>query len=635
MWRRVASQSPDQSGEDAMNYKLAYAAMSDLLMNGNSLSGRERNSLFLHCGNRLDLKPQRMANASTATGFAYEDDTRGVVTVDWDFDGDLDVWLTNRTAPRLRFLRNELSADATWIAFKLEGTTSNRDGIGARLTLETASGRKLRRSRRAGEGFLSQNSAWVHVGLGRESGEVTLQVDWSDGQSETFAGLSTKAYWQVRQGDSPRLFAPPGAGKPPLATGKAEGHAWQTEARTVLVSRLPMPQIQGEEVHAGSLSPGGRTRGKLLVFFAPWCQPCVREMAELVQQAAAFRERGLEVQAVEVPGLDAPTSSSTSIGASQTTRLMKKLGWPYPVVRLAAEEAGALDVFHRSFLSLRRPLPLPTGFLIDADDRLAVIYRGPVTAERVLEDAALLPKSAGAIRQNHLPFQGRWHAVEPPQPDVVSALVAWKREGYLAAGQAYLERYLVEARPGLTNTAEAKTRWVLLCEHLADFHRLQQDPRFLRAYEMALEVHPNYVPALAVLGNHHGREGRLDEALDYLNRAVKLAPDDPQVLLGLGIAHVKKQEFAEARRWFAQMVNNDPANLQARLYLCQMYLETKDWKAAGAEIRVLWRAMPGQAQVVDLVQRLRPHLDPQAEEGLKADLNAVLRERNRARGSGG
>jgi len=619
MWRRVASQSPDRVGASGeMEYKMAYAAISDLLFSGHSLSGHERNSLFLHCGNQADGFPKRFANASFATGFGVEDDTRGVGLTDWDQDGDLDVWITNRTAPRLRFLRNDLKPNLNWLAVKLEGTTSNRDAIGAHLTLTLPSGRKLYRTRRCGEGFLTQNSAWIHFGLGEETaGPLALSIYWPDGKTDTLSNLTVGNFWHIRQGSPAKSIAIKQA--PVLVANKATGKPWEAESRTVLVGRLPMPRIRGEVVQRANPAPKGTAKGKLLVFFAAWCQPCLKEMAELVRIADDLKARGIVVQALEVPGVDG------AIDSAKTKAVLKRLRWPFAVTRLDANSAGALDIFHRSFLSLRRELPLPASFLVDGKDELAIVYRGLVTGVQVLADCALLGLPAATIRAKHLPFAGIW-ANSLPEPAVTNALIAWKREGYLSQGQAYLERYLPVIRKKLGTDLASLSQLTLLCEHLVDFARLQNNQQDVaRSYELALDIHPNYVPALLALGNQYGRGGDLKKAVSYVERAFKIAPKDPNILESLGIVRIKQARFLEARQFLYQAIVANPRNLQLRMNYCNVLLQLKDWKAAGQEIRVLWQAMPGQQQVSSLVQKLRPHLKAQEEASLKADLQAVLR----------
>ena len=132
-----------------------------MLANGRSLSGRERNCCF------LNTRSGKFADISAVSGFDFPDDTRGVTVTDWDQDGDLDIWLTNRTAPRVRFLRNNYSSGLNSVLLKLQGVKSNRDGIGSRVELDLGSGRrKLVRTLRAGEGYLGQSSKWLHFGLG-------------------------------------------------------------------------------------------------------------------------------------------------------------------------------------------------------------------------------------------------------------------------------------------------------------------------------------------------------------------------------------------------------------------------------------------------------------------------------------
>ena len=79
-----------------------------MIVRGRSFSGFERHCAFLNVGSNPDGKLAPFANVSAATGFDFIDDGRALARVDWDRDGDLDFWTTNRQAPRLRLLKNNL-----------------------------------------------------------------------------------------------------------------------------------------------------------------------------------------------------------------------------------------------------------------------------------------------------------------------------------------------------------------------------------------------------------------------------------------------------------------------------------------------------------------------------------------------
>ena len=74
---------------------------------GRSWSGRERHCMYLHLGTDEGGGLRRFANVSAISGMDYPEDGRSLCLVDWDQDGDLDFWISNRTAPQLRFLRND------------------------------------------------------------------------------------------------------------------------------------------------------------------------------------------------------------------------------------------------------------------------------------------------------------------------------------------------------------------------------------------------------------------------------------------------------------------------------------------------------------------------------------------------
>ena len=88
---------------------------------------------------------------------------RGSAVADYDNDGDLDIAVSNSGGP-LELLRND-GKHGGWVGLALSGTKSNRQGIGARVTLETENRRQVREVK-AGDSYLSSSDPRVHFGLG-------------------------------------------------------------------------------------------------------------------------------------------------------------------------------------------------------------------------------------------------------------------------------------------------------------------------------------------------------------------------------------------------------------------------------------------------------------------------------------
>ena len=175
--------------------------INELLDSGASLSGHERNCFFLNTGDG------HFATASATSGFDFYDDARAVAKCDWDQDGDLDLFFANRTAPRLRFLKNTASNAGNKLSVRLVGTTSNRDAIGARIILHSGD-RKILRGLRAGEGFLGQSSKWLHFGLGESETIDSIDVHWPGGSMETFNDLKPNTRIILQQGNKLAKITP-------------------------------------------------------------------------------------------------------------------------------------------------------------------------------------------------------------------------------------------------------------------------------------------------------------------------------------------------------------------------------------------------------------------------------------------
>ncbi len=125
----------------------------------------------------------------------------GVATGDYDNDGFADV-LT--LAARVRdqggdpLLLHNRGGDNAWITIKTAGTTSNRDGIGAKVTVH-ANWATYVQEVRAGSG-LTSNSPWLTFGLAQHDGPVDIDITWPSGLTEVFEGQPIRQIVTLTEG---------------------------------------------------------------------------------------------------------------------------------------------------------------------------------------------------------------------------------------------------------------------------------------------------------------------------------------------------------------------------------------------------------------------------------------------------
>jgi enediyne biosynthesis protein E4 len=120
---------------------------------------------------------------SNAAGVDNDKDGRGLGVGDFDNDGRLDFYQANADQNSL-FYRNATSDAGHWVELKLVGTRSNRDAIGARVTLKAGS-RTLIREVDGGNGYAGQSTQRVHFGLGASTTIASIQVRWPSGTVQT------------------------------------------------------------------------------------------------------------------------------------------------------------------------------------------------------------------------------------------------------------------------------------------------------------------------------------------------------------------------------------------------------------------------------------------------------------------
>ena len=110
---------------------------------------------------------------------------RGACLADYDNDGKVDAFLVN-LGDKAALLHNTSTNTGHWLAIKLRGTKSNRDGIGAKVEID-AGGRHFIEERVAGSGYLSQNDNRLHFGLGSATRADKIIVHWPSGREQMLA----------------------------------------------------------------------------------------------------------------------------------------------------------------------------------------------------------------------------------------------------------------------------------------------------------------------------------------------------------------------------------------------------------------------------------------------------------------
>lgn len=144
---------------------------------------------------------------------------RGAAYLDFDRDGDLDLLVTTSNGPA-KLLRNDNGNANDMLQIKAVGTRSNRDAIGAKITVRLPNGMHLAQMVKSGSSYLSQSELPLTFGLGKpqEGKLVSVDVVWPSGRKETVTGVKPNQFLTLGEGKGiltaePVVFSPskPGA----------------------------------------------------------------------------------------------------------------------------------------------------------------------------------------------------------------------------------------------------------------------------------------------------------------------------------------------------------------------------------------------------------------------------------------
>jgi hypothetical protein len=136
-----------------------------------------------------NLGAKKFENVSNKVGAEFTKPlvARGAIYGDYDHDGDLDVLLTSNGGPAHLF-RNDGGNKNHWLSVRTVGTKSNRDGIGAVVRIESASGKQWN-AVRSGSSYASQSDLALTFGIGQDAMINSMQVEWPSGLKQKFANI--------------------------------------------------------------------------------------------------------------------------------------------------------------------------------------------------------------------------------------------------------------------------------------------------------------------------------------------------------------------------------------------------------------------------------------------------------------
>ncbi len=151
------------------------------------------NTLLLNLGNG------QFKNISEESGSGLKpiESSRGLVTDDFDNDGDVDVMILNSLS-RPTVLRNETKPSGNWLQIRLHGRNACRDGTGAKVTLEF-DGTSLVDEVHSGRGYQSSYGQRLHFGLGETSGTGKLTIRWPTGEEQVIDNVATNQILNIVQ----------------------------------------------------------------------------------------------------------------------------------------------------------------------------------------------------------------------------------------------------------------------------------------------------------------------------------------------------------------------------------------------------------------------------------------------------
>jgi hypothetical protein len=167
----------------------------DIFMDGGTAEGYD--NLFVND----EVAPGERAFADVAefTGITQIGDRKGCGFFDYNRDGFLDIYMPSAEFDHLLY-HNHGGNETNWVGFILEGTLSNRDGVGSLITLYTGDKKQIRLTR-CGDNHFHQYNPWVHFGIGFDTVIDSAIIRWPLGYKQILTDVAINQYHDIKEPD--------------------------------------------------------------------------------------------------------------------------------------------------------------------------------------------------------------------------------------------------------------------------------------------------------------------------------------------------------------------------------------------------------------------------------------------------
>ena len=600
-WRQVVAKSPE-GATPSLAYEHGWNAINELIRSDSSWSAYERNVMF------ANNRDGTFSEVSGMLGLDFLEDSRSFALADIDHDGRLEVILKNRNAPQLRILHNAMKDLGDSISFRLRGHKSNRDAIGASITVETSTLRQTKYLQ-AGSGFLAQHSKELFFGVGKPEGIIRATVRWPSGLSQQFEHLPINHRLEIEEGVS-SFVANPFVASPIAYAQTALPPTLEplpSQVDTWLLNPLKAPEFSLPDL-VGNTQELRKSRGSfvLLNFWATTAPICRDQLTLFHQHRSAFEANHLEILAVNVDAVeDAPTARS----------LTAQKGLSLPILFATEDMAGIYNIIYRYLFDRRRDMAIPTSFLLDREGMIVKVYQGPIDSQRLIEDVKSVPTTAVDRMKKALPLKGVLYQGAFQRNDFTYGVAMFQHgylnqaaesfqqviaakpddpEGYYNLGTLNLRRNnFQQARHYLEQTVKLRPNYPEAWNNLGMMAAQEDHPEeAIKNFQQSLLLRPTYAIALLNLGNVYRRQKDFEKAEECLNRALEIQPDDPEISYSLGMLFAQQNQVQRASDYLQKAIGLRSDYPEALNNLGILFVQMQDYSKAEEQFKTSIRLVP-------------------------------------------